>query len=138
MRRGVALLCLLLFFFGCAHLQGWKDPELLRKRVRACWEAKAKGQWDRVYDRFLCKAYKDRISRVAFISSANLKVSGFEVGEIELRPEGREAEVEVSFDTSVMGFDFKGIKLKERWLWQGGDWCLMPQEVRGLFEKGRR
>ena len=108
----------------------------LEKRVGAFWEAKVQGEWEKAYD-FLCDDYRAQTPREDFVRSASLHILSFKVEAVDLQDGGKKAAVTVSFDTTAMGFELKGIKTKDEWVNEDGVWriCLRPGGFKGIFEK---
>lgn len=114
----------LLLLTGCAHLFGnAKTPESLRAKVEQEWSAKKASDWGGVYD-LTCQAYKSQVKRDQYIKGANLNVQAFTVKEVVVDSAQGKGTATVSFDVEQMGFPFKGITLKEDWVWEDGDWRL--------------
>ena len=108
----------------------------LENRVGAFWEAKVQGEWEKAYD-FLCDDYRTQIPRKDFVRSANLRILSFKIEAIELQDGDKKAVVIVSFDTTNMGFELKGIKIKDEWINEDDLWriCPRPGKFKGMFEK---
>jgi hypothetical protein len=125
----------LLLLGGCAHLLGnAKTADALRARVEQEWNAKKAGEWGTVYD-LTCKAYKSQVNRDHYIKGANLSVEGFTVKDVAIDSAQGKGTATVSFDVVQMGFPFKGILLKEDWIWEDGDWRLNLNPKRTPFDK---
>lgn len=114
----------LLLAGGCAHLfEKPKTADALRARVAQEWNAKKAGDWGTVYD-LTCKAYKSQVKREDYIKGANLNVKAFTIKEVVVDSAQSTGTATVSFDVEQMGFPFKGITLKEDWVWEDGEWRL--------------
>lgn len=131
----IALLAIsLLLITGCAHLFGKpKTADSLRARVEQEWNAKKAGEWGAVYD-LTCKAYKTQVDRDQYIKGANLNVQAFTVKDVVVDSAQGKGTATVSFDVEQMGFPFKGITLKEDWVWEDGDWRLSLNPKRTPFD----
>ena len=107
----------------------------LEKRVAAFWEAKVQGDWGKAYD-FLCDDYRAQTPREDFVRSADLRILSFKVEAIDLQEWDKKAVVTVSFDTTAMGFELKGIKIKDEWINEDNVWriCPRPGGFKGIFE----
>lgn len=127
---------LLLILASCTHMAIRDKAVPLEKRAAAFWEAKVQGDWGKAYD-FLCNDYKVQTTREDFVRSAGLRVLSFKVEAIDLQEGGKTAVVTVSFDTAAMGFELKGVKIKDEWINEDGDWriCPRPGGFKRMFEK---
>lgn len=127
---------LFLILASCAHMAVRDEVVPLEKRVAAFWEAKAQGEWEKVYG-FLCDDYRTQTSREDFVRSAGLRILSFKVEAIDLQEGGKKAVVTVSFDTTAMGFKLKGIKIKDEWINEDNVWriCPRPGGFKEIFEK---
>ena len=120
----IILLILILVIAGCAHfLKSPKNEKFLQKKVQKEWEAKMEKDWGAVYD-LTCNEFKAKVKREKFIQGANLNVENFSIEKIEIDPENGKAWATIRFDINQMGFPFKGITLKEEWIWEEGEWRL--------------
>jgi hypothetical protein len=125
---------LLLILISCTHMV-LDEPVPIKRRVAAFWEAKVQRDWARAYD-FLCNAYKAQTTKEDYISSADLRVLSFKIEAIDLHKGGKKAIVTVSFDTIVMGFEFKRVKIKDEWINEDGAWRICPTGgFKEIFEK---
>lgn len=127
---------LFLILASCAHMAVRDEVVPLEKRVAAFWEAKVQGEWEKAYD-FLCDDYRAQTPRKVFVRSASLRILSFKVEAIDLQEGGKKAVVTVSFDTTAMGFELKGIKIKDEWINEDKVWhiCPRPGGFKEIFEK---
>ena len=125
-----------LVLISCAQMEVRNGAVPLEKRAAAFWEAKAAGNWEKAYS-FFCSAYRAKTTMKDFARSANLRILSFKVDAIDLQEGDKKAVVTVSFDTAAMGFDLKGIKIKEEWVYEDHTWraCPGPGGFKRLFEK---
>ena len=106
---------LFLILASCSHMAARDEVIPLENRVGAFWEAKVQGEWEKAYD-FLCDDYRAQTPRKDFVRSANLRILSFKIEAIELQDGDKKAVVTVNFDTTSMGFELKGIKIKDEWI----------------------
>lgn len=127
---------LLLILGSCIHMPVQNEVVPLEKRVAVFWEAKVQGEWEKAYD-FLCDDYRAQTPREVFVRSADLRILSFKVEAIDLQEGGKKAVVTVSFDTTAMGFELKGIKIKDEWINEDNVWriCSKPGAFKEIFEK---
>ena len=118
-----------LFMCGCAHINP-TDSEIclqnlqnLQKRVSREWRAKMDSDWGAVYA-LTTKRYKENITRDQFIRGGNLDVRGFSIKKIGFAADKKAAVVTICFDTIGQGMLFKGMQLRETWIWEEGEWRL--------------
>jgi len=133
---GSVFVVLFLILASCTHMAVRDEVISLENRVGAFWEAKVQGEWGKAYD-FLCDDYRAQTPRKDFGRSANLRILSFKIEAIELQDGDKKAIVTVSFDTTSMGFELKGIKIKDEWINEDDLWCICPRsgKFKEMFEK---
>ncbi|MCP4352836.1 MAG: hypothetical protein GY795_45880 [Desulfobacterales bacterium] len=124
----------ILFIFILSHSVMADKPvtEVLKNRAKEHWDMKKNKDWDKAYT-FFCKQYQSKTSKNDFIRTANLRVLAFKIDKIELAKNKKSADVNVSFDTKMQGFDLKGVKVKEKWIYEEKNWYVCPEP--GGFKK---
>jgi len=75
--------------------------------------------WGAVYA-LTTEEHKKNITRDQFIRGGRLDVRGFSIEKVDFAADKRKAVVSVSFDIIGRGMLFKGIQLRETWIWKGG------------------
>jgi len=110
--------------------------EGLRKRVEYLWQQRLQGNWAATYD-LLCAKSKKKVSREAF-GKGSAPVKQYEILSIEMSPDRRSATVDVSITVEYMGFEFKGIRTRQEWLFESGQWCLKLKPPRPLLAPAKR
>jgi hypothetical protein len=99
--------------------------EGLRKRVEAAWNAKVRGDWAAVYE--MCSDnFKQHTDKGRFASAANLKVKRFEIDKVEMdaSADPARAKVTIKAEMNPMGFELKGVRITEDWIFEDGEWRL--------------
>ena len=129
-------LLILLVLSSCVHMAVRDGAGSIEKQVTAFWAAKVQGEWGKAYT-FLCNDARAQTSEADFIRSAGLRISTFTVGAIDREAEGKKAVVTVSFNAVAMGFELKGVTVKDEWIYEDGAWniCPRPGGAKALFEK---
>ena len=108
-------------FFG-ASCRGLA-PEPTRERLQARVEGfiKARNQRD-------LEALRGFYENPADARVGNIRYVAGRIDKIELAKDGKKAEVGLVNSFKVMGFNFKDVKLKTHWQWNGKDWFIVVPE----------
>jgi hypothetical protein len=132
----LVIMSIFLFLTGCAHITADKTVPSLQERISTVWQAKVDKKWDEVYDHS-CREWRAKISEAAFLRSANMTITSFKTEKIQRSADGKEATVTIRFNTDAMGMELKGVKIKERWVYEDNNWYVCPKgdSAKRLFEK---
>ena len=126
---GLLLLCFLFSGISCRGL----GPEPTRERLQARVEGyiKARNQRD-------LEALRSYYETPAEARVGNIRYVEGRIESIELGPEGKSATVNLRNTFKVMGFEFKNVKFKARWYWNGRDWFIKVPEQSTPFGGGKK
>jgi hypothetical protein len=109
---------------ACSTFSFKPAQEVLQSRVDGFMKAKINNEWGELYE-YYCSSYKEAVSRDKFLTKSRMcSDSNYEIESIEISPAEDEATVKVKTDKSVMGFDFPGIIITQKWLKEGWNWYL--------------
>ncbi len=109
--------------------------EAVKKRAKAYWVAIEVGKFQEAYENMLCNETKESLSMRDFIARmARVPYSNIEVLESALSPDGKRAEVQLRFDVSMMGHEMTGMKMRQEWMFENGQWRLRLDLTRTPFE----
>ena len=128
------LLGFLFLSVSCAHIGVRpRSPEALRVRVNKLWQAKAAGDWAKVYE-MTTSNYRAKVKKSSFLSSPKIRVVSFALQEIKVLDPGKGAEVRVKAKLDFMGRLFPML-IREKWKWEDGQWRLNldPTSFKSLF-----
>jgi hypothetical protein len=126
-----AAVCLIVILVaGCAALspQSTKQ-ETLEERVKNSMQAQIDRKWDQAYS-FFDASSREKTSRESYVNRPRkLSFKKYEIKEITVLPPGNRATVKVTYDISMMGYEFKGAPQTQRWVKENGEWFLNWSET---------
>ena len=118
------LLLLILSMLSCRNVAPEPSEDRLRSRVEGYLAAKVN------HNMFEMQKY---CLDPGSIKQGNVSFVDSHIETIELH--GERARVVVKSKLQAMGFIFKGIPQTLNWVWQKGDWYLMPSQKGAPFNK---
>ncbi|MBE9569137.1 MAG: hypothetical protein IMF11_00790 [Proteobacteria bacterium] len=135
-RYTILMLGVCLLVSGCAHFITSPGSEAaLRDIVSKEWQAKIDKEWGTVYELTSSK-FRKSIKRDQFLRGCRLDVKSFTIANLEISPDKKQATVTVRFDIQQMGRLFKGMQLKETWIWEDCEWRLdLPTKPISPFKR---
>ncbi|MCP4112421.1 MAG: hypothetical protein GY749_44000 [Desulfobacteraceae bacterium] len=134
----ILTLTIILIFISCNSIMAAAETssDLLKSRAKEYWEMKHKKNWAQAY-MFFCKKYQEQTTKADFIKSANLPIFAFKIESAETSEDKKSAVITISFDTEMRGFQLKGAKVKEKWIYEGKNWYVCPEKggFKRMFQK---
>ena len=116
---GILLILVLFATAGCQILAFAPPEQALQDRVSAMMTARVNEDWRTVYQ-YLEPDYREQVSEDKFAGMArNIFFSNFSIDSLDIAPSGKEADVVVKYDMSVMQFDVPGHSEKQKWIRHG-------------------
>lgn len=135
----LAFLTMLCFGCGCAKctlvpVGKMDEKDLLKDNVTQLMDAKVAGKWDVVYD-FCDPAFRQKMSKSDYLRGKKLQFKGYTIRNLEILPSGNEANVEISNQISMEGYDFNNAPEVQHWVKTDGKWYLKAKEKANPFAK---
>jgi uncharacterized protein YceK len=113
---------------GCATLLSPKDEkEVLTSRLSQMMNAKMAGEWAKAYD-YYTPEFRQVVSKTNFgdKSLERVRYGGYTIGNISIADSGNQAQIELTCDISMKGFDFANAPQIQQWKKVGGNWYYQP------------
>jgi len=124
----ITILLLSMSMLGLASCRGVKPSQPtedhLRSRVEGLLQARNSRDLEKMR-KFYINPEEAKIGNIRYLDG---QITGIKI-------EGKTAEVKVSDTFKAMGFTFKDVKRKQRWIWNGDDWFLDTRKADNPFMK---
>lgn len=134
--RGSTLLFFSLAVLTLSLAKSEDATAVLLERVKALWEAKIEGNWEKVYS-FTTDEFRRSVSLEEFKKNrGDVIIATFAIKNIQLDKGGNRAQVDLEYTAIVSAFPFKNLKAKEEWILDNGQWRIdysNPKSIKALF-----
>ena len=109
----------------------------LRSRVNMYWKLVIQQRLDQSYSLLTAQSRQDCVL-VKYIKQNNVHCTDFTIGELNLDPgDATRASAVVLFSGTALGYPLKGVRTRQDWRWENGDWSLVYHEKK-LFASHKK
>jgi len=137
----IMLFFLLISSLSCINI---KKTIPLETRVLTYWHIKQTGNYTikegnnftSIYFEYLTSESKSKLTEKDYYSRLNAKVKNISIYNIDYINESS-AIVTIKYNLNFKGYDLKGVKIKEKWLFENGKWVVFVNPNSNPFWKSK-